>query len=156
LWAWHLAPGWYDAAVRNDNLHYVEHLSFGATAWLFWWNVIDPAPLHARMGYLLRIVYLIAAGTAESVLAAFITLAVEPFYAVYVHAQPIVSISPMDDQELGGLIMWVPGQLLNLAAVGIVFAVWFAQSERQQAQAEVVEAAARDAREAAGGTRPVG
>ena len=144
LWAWHLAPGWYDAAVRDDNIHYVEHLTFGATAWLFWWNVIDPAPLRASMGYLLRIVYLIAAGTAESVLAAFITLAEKPFYAAYIEARPIVAISTIDDQQLGGLIMWVPGQLLNLAAIGVLFAVWFAQAERQQERAEAIEAAARD------------
>lgn len=156
LWAWHLAPGWYDAAVRNDNLHYVEHLTFGATAWLFWWNVIDPAPLRASMGYLLRIVYLIAAGTAESVLSAFITLAPEPFYQAYAETWQVFQISLIDDQQLGGLIMWVPGQMLNLGVIGILFAVWFAQAERQQAAAEAVAAAARDALEAGEGTRPPG
>ena len=141
LIVWHLLPGWYNEAVRDPNVHYLQHLSFAGTAFLFWWNVIDPAPLHASMGHLLRMVYLLAATTAQSVIAALITLSDRPLYDVYVTARPIFDISPLADQELGGLIMWVPGQMVHLLVIGVLFGVWAVQSERQQRDLEKREEA---------------
>lgn len=134
--AWHMLPGWYDLAASNSLVHEGQHLSFLVTSMLFWWNVIDPAPLHAPMGYLLRIVYMVAQGTVSSVLAAFITLADEPLYQFYVRATPVFKISPIDDQQLGGLLMWVPGQTIDLVVIGILFAVWWQQIERRQREAD--------------------
>jgi cytochrome c oxidase assembly factor CtaG len=139
LIAWHLVPEWYDAAVRNPNVHYVQHISFAATAFLFWWNVIDPAPLRASMGYLLRMAYVVAATTAQSVIAALLTLSTRPLYDVYETARPIFHLSPLSDQELGGLIMWVPGQMLHLIVIGVLFGVWAVQSERRQQELEARE-----------------
>lgn len=129
---WHLVPGWYDAAVERSGVHYVQHLTFAAGAFLYWWNIIDPAPLHAPMGYLMRMVYVVASTTAQAMLAALITNASQPMYVAYLRATPLFPITPIDDQQLGGLIMWVPGQLLDLATIGVLFAVWLAQSERRQ------------------------
>lgn len=143
LVAWHLMPGWYDAAVGNANVHYLQHVSFAATAFLFWWNVIDPAPLRAPMSYLLRMVYILVAATAQSVIAALITLSDRPLYDVYVTARPVFDMSPLADQELGGLIMWVPGQLLHLLVIGALFAVWATQSERRQREIDAAEALQR-------------
>ena len=136
LVAWHAVPGWYDLAAANPNVHEVQHLSFLVTSGLFWWNVIDPAPLHARLGYLLRIVYMVAQGTVSSVLAAFISLADRPLYQFYVHAQPVFPISVMDDQQLGGLLMWIPGQTIDLVVIGVLFGVWWQQMERRQRDAD--------------------
>jgi cytochrome c oxidase assembly factor CtaG len=145
LWAWHLAPGWYETATTDEAVHRLQHMTFVLTAFLFWWCVIDPAPLHSSMGYLLRMVYLVAQGTAQSILAAFITLAGRPLYEHYVHVTPIMPISPLSDQQLGGLIMWVaPGSMVNLAAIGVVFGVWYVHGERRQRELD----AARDALEA--------
>lgn len=135
LIAWHVVPGWYDLAAANPDVHEVQHLSFLITSGLFWWNVIDPAPLHARMGYLLRIVYIVAQGTVSSILAAFITLADRPLYQFYVQATPVFPISVMDDQQLGGLLMWIPGQTIDLVVIGVLFGVWWQQMERRQREA---------------------
>ncbi len=135
IW-WHMVAGWYDLAAANEGWHEVQHLSFVITAGLFWWNVIDPAPLHAPMGYLLRIVYVIAEATVQAVLGAFISLATEPIYHFYEQASPIFPISPIDDQQLGGLIMWIGGQPLFLCVLGALFAVWWVQSERRQQSLE--------------------
>lgn len=142
--SWHLVPGWYDYAAEHEGVHEVQHLSFVISAGLFWWNVIDPAPLHAPIGYLLRIVYVIAQATVQSILGAFITLAGEPLYHFYERATPIFHISPIDDQQLGGLIMWVPGQTISLAVIAVLFGVWYVQSERRQRESEAagVEATA--------------
>ena len=136
LVAWHMVPGWYDLAAADETVHEVQHLSFLVTFALFWWNVIDPAPLHARMGYLLRIVYIVAQGTVSSILAAFITLADRPLYQFYVEATPVFAISVMDDQQLGGLLMWVPGQTIDLVVIGVLFGVWWQQVERRQREAD--------------------
>jgi putative membrane protein len=146
LWAWHLAPGWYEAATTDEGIHRLQHMTFVVTAFQFWWSVIDPAPLHSSLGYLMRMVYLVVQGTAQSILGAFITLVDRPLYEHYVQATPILSISPMSDQQLGGLIMWVaPGSMVNLAAIGVLFATWYVQGERRQRELD----AERDAAESA-------
>ena len=104
--------------------------------------MIDPIPMRARMGYLLRMLYVLAAVTSQSVIAALITLSTRQIYDVYLTTRPIFHISPLADQELGGLIMWVPGQMLHLVVIGILFAVWAVQSERQQRELEAREDAA--------------
>jgi cytochrome c oxidase assembly factor CtaG len=145
LWAWHLAPGWYERATTEESIHRLQHVTFLVTGFQFWWGVIDPAPLHSSMGYPLRMVYLVVQGTAQSVLGALITLVDRPLYQHYVEVERFFDISPMSDQQLGGLIMWVaPGSMVNLAAIGVLFAVWYIQGERHQRELE----AARDALEA--------
>ena len=132
LWGWHLMPGWYDTSVRNEFVHDLEHASFGWTAVLFWWNVIDPVPLRAALGYVARMLYVLAGATTQGILAAFLSLADRPLYDVYEEARPVFDMSPLADQELGGLIMWIPGQLLHLGVIGVLFAVWAVKSERRQ------------------------
>ena len=144
--AWHLVPGWYDAAVEDSAVHYLQHATFAGGAFLYWWNIIDPAPLRAPMGYLMRMVYVVASTTAQAVLAALITNATEPLYHAYERARPIFAISVINDQQLGGLMMWIPGQLLDLATIGVLFAVWMSQSERRQDQLDAEDEAARASR----------
>ncbi len=136
LIAWHLVPGWYDAAVRDDGIHALEHGTFIATALLFWWNVIDPRPLHAPLGYLGRMGYVLVNGTIQSVLATLITLADYTLYPVYEDVRLILPIGPRADQELGGLIMWIPGQALNLTVLAALFGVWAMRSELAQQEAD--------------------
>ncbi|MFN8583239.1 MAG: cytochrome c oxidase assembly protein [Gemmatimonadaceae bacterium] len=133
---WHVIPTWYDAAARDQVIHDVQHLSFLGGAFLFWWTVIDPAPLHARMGHLLRIAYVVAAATYQAALGAFITLSDGLLYSAYTDVRPVFDVSPLADQELGGLIMWIGGQMLHLFVVGGLFAVWAVESEKRQRERE--------------------
>jgi putative membrane protein len=142
LWSWHLMPGWYEAAVRHWWLHDVQHISFAAAAFLFWWNVIDPRPLRSRIPYIPRMLYIFAAGVPKHFLAAFVTFAGTPFYQGYVDARPILALTPTEDQQLAGLLMWVPSVMMHLVAMGIVFAVWARKAEQRQRDLD----AARDAR----------
>ena len=144
LWAWHLAPGWYDAAVRDDLVHDAQHLSFALAGALIWWCVIDPRPLRARLGYVGRMGFLVVASTPKSFLGALIVFAEEPLYGFWNDAPPILALTPLEDQELGGILMWVPSQMMFLLAVGLVFAVWARKSEeRQRALDDARLAAAR-------------
>ena len=145
LWAWHLAPGWYDAAVRDDLVHDVQHFSMMAAGVLIWWNVIDPAPLRSRLGYIWRMGLLIAAGTPKAFLGAMITLNGSLLYDFYNDVEPILALTPIRDQEIGGLIMWVPGQMMFLLAAGAVFAVWAHKAEQRQQAEDAARLAAAQA-----------
>ena len=136
LWSWHLTPGWYDAALRDDVVHDIQHISYAVAGVLFWWNVIDPAPLRARMAYPLRMVYLVAGSTPKHFLAALLTFASEPLYDAYAQVEPVVALSLRDDQAIGGLIMWAPSQMMHLVAIAAVFFVWAHRSEREEQKRE--------------------
>lgn len=142
LWAWHLAPGWYERALLDDAAHVLQHSSMLLVAMLVWWNVIDPKPLQARMGYLVRMGFLLAVSTPKHFLAAFITFADEPLYPLYAVVETVFAISPAQDQELGGVLMWVPSQMMHLLAMAAVFFVWAHKSEQaQRAQEAAADAA---------------
>ena len=144
MWAWHLAPGWYDAALEDGVIHDLQHASFMAGALLVWWNIIDPAPLRSRIGYITRMGMLLAVSTPKSFLGALITFNEQTLYGFYDEVEPILELTPLEDQEIGGLIMWVPSQMMFLLAAGVVFAVWAHKAEqRQQAEDDARLAAAK-------------
>jgi len=145
LWLWHIGPGWYDAALRRPLLHDLQHISLVGTAWLFWWNVIDPKPLRSRLPYIPRLLYIFAASVPQQFLGVMFTFAEHPLYQTYADAAPILALSARDDQVLGGLIMWVPGGMLLLGAMGIVFAIWAYKSEQAQRALEAERARERAA-----------
>ncbi|MDA1061434.1 MAG: cytochrome c oxidase assembly protein [Chloroflexi bacterium] len=132
LWAWHVGPGWYDAAIEHELLHKLQHISFTLGAVLLWWNVIDPKPLRSRMSYVTRMGFLVVASTPKSFLGALIVFANEPLYDFYSGVEPILALTPLEDQELGGTLMWVPSQMMFLVAVALVFAVWAHKAEQRQ------------------------
>ncbi len=153
MWLWHLAPGWYDAVLENDRVHDLQHLSMAGAAVLFWWNVIDPKPLRSRIPHLARIVYIAASGGPKMFLAAIIVFAENPLYAHYIGTREFLPLTAMEDQQLGGLIMWIPGIAIMVLASGIVFAVWARRDaiaeEQRQAEADAEAAAQREANQAA-------
>ena len=143
---WHFAPGWYDAAIRDDFVHDVQHFSFMLIGVLIWWNVIDPKPLRSRLGYVGRMGFLVVASTPKSFLGAIIVFAEEPLYEFWFDVEPLLDLTPLEDQDLGGLLMWVPSQMMFLLALGLVFAVWARKSEeRQRAEDEAILAARAEA-----------
>ena len=129
LWLWHLAPGWYEAALTDRWIHELQHFSFATAALLVWWNLIDPAPLSARLGYLPRILFLIAISIPKHLLGAFLTFASEPFYKTY-EGRQLLDMSLATDQQIAGLLMWAPSQILMLGVIAIIFAVWYDKSGR--------------------------
>ncbi len=153
LWAWHLIPGWYETALRDELVHDLQHSSYVVAGALFWWAVIDPAPLRSRLPYVVRIAYIFIGSTPKHFLGALITFTGEPLYDVYVAARPIVGISPETDQEIAGLLMWAPSQMMHLIAMAIVFFVWANRAERDQRERDD-ERLARAA--ASGGAEPPG
>lgn len=130
VFAWHLVPGWYVAALRDQKLHDVQHASFMFAAALGWWVVIDPKPLHARLAYPPRLALLLAASTPKAFIAAYIAFASEPLYVEwYGIVEPAFSISLAQDQIAAGMLMWLPSQMIYLLAMAVTFFVWHAAAE---------------------------
>lgn len=139
VWGWHLVPGWYDAALRQPWLHAVQHATFAAAAGLFWWNILPSPPHRPRLEAMPRILYLVAAGTLKDGAAALIVFASTPLYQEYAHVSRIVAWSPLRDQQIGGLVMWIPGTLLMLGVAGAIFVTAYATPPLEPDEASRVD-----------------
>ena len=126
---WHLSQ-YYELMMRNHEVHIVTHLMFMATATLLWWPVMSPVPdVLPRLSYGLGMLYLFLVGIPMQIVAALITLSDGVLYPWYVAAPRTWGLSPQDDQQLGGLLMWVPGTLWMFLAIGVLFFIWAKESE---------------------------
>ena len=126
LWFWHL-PALYDYAVEHEAVHAMQHLCFFGTAALFWWGIG-----HGRYGrhrYGAAVVYVFATALHSGVLGALLTLSPRVWYAPYLTPKP--GLTPLEDQQLAGLLMWIPAGLV-FAGLGLVlFAAWLRESDRR-------------------------
>ena len=113
FWSWHL-PALYQLALRVPSIHLVEHASFLAGGFLFWYPVVQPWPGRARWPAGAMIPYLLVADVQNTVLAALLTFSdrvLYPFYEIHGRA---TEAAALDDQVLAGVIMWVPMSLAYL------------------------------------------
>lgn len=125
---WH-APALYDLALRVAWVHILEHQSFALTALLSWWPVLSPLPELPRLSRPAQVLYLFLQSLPPTIIGALITFANAVLYPTYAAAPRLFGLSPLDDQQLAGLIMWVPGALVYLLALSIVFIVWLEGDE---------------------------
>jgi PQQ-dependent dehydrogenase (methanol/ethanol family) len=127
LWIWHL-PRLYQAALASEAVHAAEHVSFFGTAALFWWGIAHGR--YGRLGYGPAALYVFATTAHSGLLGALLTLSPRVLYGWYAGGHP-GGFTPLEDQQLAGLLMWVPAGVL-FAAAGLVFvAGWIRESERR-------------------------
>ena len=120
LWTWH-APALYQMALRNPRVHDAEHISFFLTALFFWWPVVNPSPrLHGEISYGYRIIYLVAATLQNTLLGMAISIPERVLYPFYVTVPQLRALAPIDDQALGGGIMWVSGHMYLIPILVLV------------------------------------
>ena len=122
LWAWHL-PSAYQAALESETIHAIEHLTFFGTALLFWWVALQPAG-RRRLNRGASVLYVITAGMQGGLLGALLTFAGAPFYPVQSAGAAAWGLTPIEDQQLAGLIMWLPAGLAYLSAAAGLFVAW--------------------------------
>lgn len=128
---WHL-PTLYNTALEHHPLHIVQHLMFIGAAVLMWWPVVNPVPELVRMQTPTRILYLFALGIPMSFVSAMITFSEKILYPFYAAAPRIFGLSAMDDQQLGGVIMWVPGMIVFWTAITVIFFRWATRENREE------------------------
>ncbi|MGE5802712.1 MAG: cytochrome c oxidase assembly protein [Gemmatimonadota bacterium] len=133
---WHF-PALYEAALRNHNLHILQHLVFLATATLMWWPVLSPVPELPRIPHLLQMLYLFLLGIPMSVTGALITLSDRVLYPFYAAAPRVGALSPMQDQQIGGLLMWVLGGLMLWIVMTVIWFRYSVWDQRTDAEAKV-------------------
>jgi cytochrome c oxidase assembly factor CtaG len=126
LWIWHV-PALYDDALEHEAVHAIQHLCFFGTAALFWWGMVHGP--QGRIGYGAAVVYLFVTALHGGVLGALLTVSPRVWYAPYLTHQP-AGLSPLEDQQLAGLLMWVPGGLAFVAGALFLLAAWLRQSDR--------------------------
>ena len=117
LWAWHL-PTLYDAALDNEAVHALEHATFILTAGLVWAAAFGERPI----GPAASVVLLLATALQSAALGAILTFAGSVLYDAHALAAPAVGIDPLTDQQLAGVIMWIPAGIVYLAAMAVMLA----------------------------------
>jgi Predicted membrane protein len=136
--AWHL-PVVYDVALASQPLYIVQHFAFLAASMILWWPVMSRTPELPPLGYPTRLLYLFLNTLPLTVTAVVISLSGSLLYATYVGAPRVWPVSPIEDQRLGGLIMWLIGSFVLLGAMSVTFFKWVGHAERldRQEQAEM-------------------
>ena len=125
LWIWHV-PVLFEAA-RNESVHIAQHLCFLVSALLFWWAIIHGP--RGKMGYGAAVLYLFTTSIHSGILGALITFAGSVWYPSYIGTTSSWGLSPLEDQQLGGLIMWIPAGLIYVIAALALFTGWLRESE---------------------------
>jgi len=123
LVAWHLAPA-FDLMMRSPGAHFVATGLFILTALMAWWPVCCPLPAAGRIREPAQMVHLFLLGAPIQVLAAVISISQTVLYPWYGDAGRAWGLTPLADQQLGGLLLWVPGGLGLWVAITVVWLVW--------------------------------
>jgi cytochrome c oxidase assembly factor CtaG len=123
LWLWHI-PAAYDWALADERVHTVEHLCFFLTSLAFWTLTLEPQR-HVRGGHGVALIMVATFALHSGLLGALLTFAHAPLYRAY--AIQAFGLTPLEDQQLAGLIMWVPASAIYLVALALLFVGWLAR-----------------------------
>ena len=138
LWVWHI-PALFDATLHSEAIHTVQHLSFLLSALLFWWALIHGR--HGAMGYGAAVLYVFTTSVHSGALGALITIAGSVWYPSYAPLTASWGLTPLEDQQLGGLIMWIPAGLVYVIAGLALFAGWLREADLRATRRERMELA---------------
>lgn len=130
FWLWH-APSLYNATLENETIHIFEHLTFIFFGLCYWWPIFSPSKDLPPLRIGAQILYLFLSGMPSVLLGAGLTFS-PPLYAPYIVAPRIWGISAATDQQLGGLIMWVPVSIFYIVIMSVLFIRWMLQQEAIQ------------------------
>ena len=133
LWIWHL-PGPYQATLTSEVAHSLQHASFLGTGLLFWWTVFKSRG--SELGYGAAVFYLFGTALQTGALGALLTFAPGLWYPAYAATTGPWGLSPLEDQQLGGLIMWIPGSIPYVLGGLYMFARWLRAAETRTMRRE--------------------
>jgi cytochrome c oxidase assembly factor CtaG len=133
IWAWH-APVLFDSAVTNVAMHRLQHLSFLLTAMLFWWSALY------RSNSGLAAWHLFVTMMHTSILGALMALAPKVLYQAQTESAAEWGLTPLQDQQLAGLIMWIPAGTIYAGAAMALMAIWIRKSGEMRRRGDAVGA----------------
>jgi putative membrane protein len=125
IWCWH-APLLFDLTLKSELAHSAQHLSFFLSALLFWWALFYA---HGRKAYGAGVFYVFTTAVHTGILGALLTFAPHIWYSSYLGTAQVWGLTPLQDQQIGGLIMWVPASVVYLVAGLWLFAEWLKESD---------------------------
>jgi cytochrome c oxidase assembly factor CtaG len=125
IWLWHL-PSLFEAALHSETVHAVQHACFVGSALLFWWSIIH-GQRRASRGT--AVLYLFATAVHTGVLGALMTFSRTVWYPAYANNAAAWGLTPISDQQLAGLIMWIPASVAYLIAALTIMQRWLRESE---------------------------
>jgi cytochrome c oxidase assembly factor CtaG len=128
LWTWHI-PSLFQATIDNDIIHTLQHVSFLGSALLFWWAVMHGRERATMFG--MAVLYLFTTALHSGLLGVLITFANTLVYPAYRNTTQSWGLTPLEDQQLGGLIMWIPAGIVYIVAALAFMAGWLRESERR-------------------------
>lgn len=134
LWIWHL-PALYEAALRSRPVHEVQHITFFIVSCLFWRVLLDPLS-RLRMNVAAGVFYLFLTSLHATLLGVFMALSPRVWYADYVPRTAAWNLTPLEDQQLAGLIMWMPACMVYAVVAAVIFALWVHRSDSDAAVME--------------------
>lgn len=129
IWIWHVPP-LFLAALGSQSLHWLQHASFLGTGLLFWWAMLRPR--QRRGGYGRSVGHLFATSMHTGLLGALLTLSPRPWFPT----AGGLGFTPLEDQQLGGLLMWFPGCMVYAIAALVLAGRWIMASSRPPALAQ--------------------
>ena len=142
LWVWHL-PGPYQSTLTSELMHSLQHISFLGSGLLFWWTVFKNRG--SELGYGAAVFYLFGTALQTGALGALLTFAPHLWYPAYAATTGPWGLTPLEDQQLGGLIMWIPGSIPYVIAGLYMFARWLSAAEARSLRRERAAFAVRAA-----------
>lgn len=128
LWVWHI-PLMFQATLSSDFIHAMQHLSFLLSALLFWWAVMQGP--HRALNFGVAILYMFTTALHSGALGALITFAGSTWYPAYATTAPNWGMTALEDQQLGGMIMWIPACVTYIVA-GLALAVGAMRSAEER------------------------
>jgi len=134
--AWHLPP-LYNAAMAHHGIHIVQHLTFMTASVLMWWPFLSSLPELPRLSYPGQMLYCFLMVIPMSIVSIYIAMADRVLYPAYAVAPRVWGLTPLADQQIGGLIMWIPGGLLFYVVMTVVFFKWAGRDSDTTAGAQV-------------------
>jgi putative membrane protein len=136
LAGWHLPP-LYNSAMYYHEVHILQHLMFLGASVIMWWPMLSPLPELPRLSYPGQMLYSFLMTLPMTVISIFIVYADHVLYPAYASAPRLWGLSPLEDQRLGGLIMWIPGGLFFYLLTSIIFLRWSMSHRDDVAGAQV-------------------
>ncbi len=132
---WH-DPSFYNAALRSDWVHDLEHVTMFAAGMLYWWLVTGAGPrLHKNLSRVAKIAFILAVIPPNMALGIVLAFSQQPIYGFYNDMPRLWGISALDDQRISGVIMWIPGNMMHfMTALAIIFMILSGEGRKPAAK----------------------